>query len=45
MARIVWRFVRFQLTNQNTYLAASEDIRAALPTRASTPLPAVARQP
>jgi len=32
---MVWLFVRVQLMNQNVYPAHSEDVLAALPTRAT----------
>ena len=34
---MVWLSVRIQLMNPNAYLAWSEDVRAALPTRATRP--------
>jgi hypothetical protein len=32
---MVWLFVRIHMMNQNAYLAACEDVLAALPTRAT----------
>jgi len=32
---MVWLFVRIDVINQNGYLAVSEDVLAALPTRAT----------
>ena len=38
MAFMVWLIVRVDMINQNAYLAHSEDVRAALPTRATRDL-------
>jgi hypothetical protein len=38
MAFMVWLSVRIQLMNQNAYLAVSEDVLAALPSKATRDL-------